>query len=98
MPIYVYENIKTKKVWEELLSYEDRDFPVKKNVIRLPSAPKIFRISDCGGSEDKLRDRIGNMVNQGYQERDTLEKKGLIKVSNSEKESRIKRQQKRKWI
>jgi hypothetical protein len=51
MPIYVYENIKTKKVWEELLSYEDRDFPVKKNIIRLPSAPKIFRICDCGGSE-----------------------------------------------
>ena len=61
------------------MSYEDRDFPVKKNIIRLPSAPKIFRISDCGGSEDKLRDRIGNMVNQGYQERDTLEKKGLIR-------------------
>jgi len=38
------------------------------------------------------------MVQQGYRERDTLEKKGLIKVSTAEKESREKRQQKRKWV
>lgn len=98
MPIYVYENTKTKKVWEEFLSYEDRDTPVKRNIIRLPSAPKVLRISDCGGSEDKLRERLGNVASQGYKERDILEEKGLIKVSNSQKDSRIKRQQKRKWL
>lgn len=98
MPIYVYENTKTGKVWEEHLSYEDRDKPTTKNVIRLPVAPNMFRISDCGGNEDKFREHLGNMVQQGYKERDTLEKKGLIKVSNAQKESREKRKQKRKWM
>jgi hypothetical protein len=96
MPIYIYENIKTGKVWEENLPYEDRNNPVNKNVIRIPAATAMFRILDS--NENKIRDRLGSMAQQGYKERDTLEKKGLIKVSNAEKESREKRQQKRKWV
>ena len=49
-------------------------------------------------NENKIRDRLGSMAQQGYKQRDTLEKKGLIKVSNTEKESREKRKQKRKWV
>ena len=97
MPIYIYENKKTGKVWEENFSYEDRNKPVNKNT-RLPSAPNMFRISDCGGNEDKFRDHLGRMVQQGYKERNTLEKQGLIKVSSAEKEGREKRKQKRKWV
>ena len=96
MPIYIYENTKTGKVWEENLSYEDRDKPVTKNIIRIPAATNMLRILDS--NENRLRDHLGKMVQKGYQERDTLEKKGLIKVSNAEKESREKRQQKRKWV
>ena len=96
MPIYIYENTKTGKVWEENLSYEDRDKPLTKNIIRIPAATNMLRILDS--NENKLRDHLGKMVQQGYQERDTLEKKGLIKVSTAEKESREKRQQKRKWV
>lgn len=96
MPIYIYENTKTGKVWEENLSYEDRDKPVTKNIIRIPAATNMLRILDS--NENKLRDHLGKMVQKGYRERDTLEKKGLIKVSNAEKESREKRQQKRKWV
>ena len=96
MPIYIYENTKTGKVWEENLSYEDRDRPVTKNIIRIPAATNMLRILDS--NENKLRDHLGTMVQQGYRERDTLEKKGLIKVSTAEKESREKRQQKRKWL
>jgi hypothetical protein len=96
MPVYIYENTKTGKVWEENLSYEDRDKPVSKNVIRIPAATSMFRILDS--NENKIRDHLGVMAQQGYKERDTLEKKGLIKVSNAEKESREKRQQKRKWV
>ena len=76
MPIYVYENTKTGKVWEEALSYEDRDKPVNKNVIRIPAATNMLRILDT--NENKFRDHLGKMVQQGYKERDTLEKKGLI--------------------
>lgn len=96
MPIYIYENTKTGKVWEENLSYEDRDKPITKNIIRIPAATNMLRILDS--NENKLRDHLGTMVQQGYRERDTLEKKGLIKVSTAEKESREKRQQKRKWV
>jgi hypothetical protein len=96
MPIYIYENTKTGKVWEENLSYEDRDKPLTKNIIRIPAATNMLRILDS--NENKLRDHLGTMVQQGYRERDTLEKKGLIKVSTAEKESREKRQQKRKWV
>jgi len=96
MPIYIYENTKTGKVWEENLSYEDRDKPLTKNIIRIPAATNMLRILDR--NENKLRDHLGMMVQQGYRERDTLEKKGLIKVSTAEKESREKRQQKRKWV
>ena len=96
MPIYVYKNTKTGKVWEESLSYEDRDKPVNSNVIRIPAATNMLRILDT--NENKFRDHLGKMVQQGYKERDTLEKRGLIKVSNAEKESREKRKQKRKWV
>lgn len=96
MPIYIYENTKTGKVWEENIPYEDRDKPVNKNIIRIPAATNMLRILDT--NENKIRDRLGSMVQQGYKQRDTLEKKGLIKVSNAEKESREKRKQKRKWV
>ena len=96
MPIYIYENKKTGKVWEEALSYEDRDKPVNKNIIRIPAPTNMLRILDT--NENKFRDHLGKMVQKGYKERDTLEKRGLIKVSNVEKESREKRKQKRKWV
>jgi hypothetical protein len=56
----------------------------------------MLRILDT--NENKFRDHLGKMVQKGYKERDTLEKRGLIKVSNVEKESREKRKQKRKWV
>jgi len=96
MPIYIYENTKTGKVWEKNVPYEDRNKIVKKNIIRIPAATNMLRILDT--NENKIRDRLGSMVQQGYKQRDTLEKKGLIKVSNTEKESREKRKQKRKWV
>lgn len=96
MPIYIYENTKTGKVWEENLPYEDRDRPVNKNTIRIPAATNMLRVIDS--NEDKLRNRLGMMVERGYQERDYLESKGLIKVSTKEKERREKSKQKRKWV
>jgi ribosomal protein L28 len=96
MPIYIYENTKTGKVWEENLPYEDRDKPVNKNTIRIPAATNMLRVIDS--NEDKLRNRLGMMVERGYQERDYLESKGLIKVPTKEKERREKSKQKRKWV
>jgi hypothetical protein len=96
MPIYIYENTKTGKVWEENVPYEDRNKIVKKDIIRIPAATNMLRILNT--NENKIRDRLGIMAQQGYKQRDTLEKKGLIKVSSAEKESREKRKQKRKWV
>ena len=58
----------------------------------------LENVKKLAGYLQILRDHLGKMVQQGYKERDTLEKKGLIKVSTAEKENREKRQQKRKWV
>jgi len=96
MPIYIYENTKTGKVWEENLPYEDRDKPVNINVIRVPAPTNMLRILDT--QQNRIRNHLGMMVEKGYQERDYLESKGLIKVSTKEKERREKSKQKRKWV
>ena len=56
-------------------------------------------VNDRGGKEDKAREQILSSAEQGYKERDTKEKLGLIKeMPEWSKERREKSKQKRQWL
>ena len=100
MPTYQYYNKKTKEYFTENLPLHKRKFPCRDPFIELSiTAPNIATISDNGGKEDKAREQILSFAEQGYKERDTKEKLGLIKeMPEWSKERREKSKQKRQWL
>ena len=100
MPTYQYYNKKTKEYFTEILPLHKRKFPCRDPFVELAiTAPNIATISDRGGREDKAREQILSSAEQGYKERDTKEKLGLIKeMPEWSKERREKSKQKRQWL
>ena len=100
MPTYQYYNKKTKEYFTENLPLHKRKFPCRDPFVELSiTAPNIATISDNGGKEDKAREQILPFAEQGYKERDTKEKLGLIKeMPEWSKERREKSKQKRQWL
>ena len=95
MPIYEYENTKTGKRFTENLPIDKRDLPARSRFVRrVISAPKISIISDMGGREDKGREQMMQVAEQGYKEREEKN----IKVPDWSKEKRERNKQKRRWL
>ena len=80
MPLYEYENKKTKKYFTEILPVHRSKYPCRDPFVELViSAPRIATISDVGGKEDKAREQILESAEIGFKERDEQEKLGMIK-------------------
>ena len=74
MPLYVYENRKTGEEFEKILPIARRFEPCRAPYIRLKvSAPKVLKISDSKGKEDKLREDMYTKAQDAKKERAVLE-------------------------
>ena len=74
MPLYVYENRKTGEEFEKILPIARRFEPCRAPYIRLKvAAPKILKISDSKGKEDKLREDMYTKAQHAKKERSALE-------------------------
>ena len=77
MPLYSFKNKKTGKVWEEILSFAEREELLKnKNIEQLITAP---RLSFIERAEHKGRDQMINAARQGMRERQIEEQVGIRK-------------------
>ena len=77
MPLYSFKNKKTRKVWDEILSFEEREELLKdKNIEQLITAP---RLSFIERAEHKGRDQMISAARQGMRERQIEEQVGIRK-------------------
>ena len=77
MPLYSFKNEKTRKVWDEILSFEEREELLKdKNIEQLITAP---RLSFIERAEHKGRDQMISAARQGMRERQIEEQVGIRK-------------------
>ena len=77
MPLYSFKNKKTGKVWDEILSFEERDNLLKnKNIEQIITAPMlafIERVEHIG------RDQMIESARNGMKERQIEEQVGIRK-------------------
>ena len=67
MPLYSFKNKKTRKVWDEILSFEEREELLKdKNIEQVLTAPMLGFIERA---EHKGRDQMISAARQGMKER-----------------------------
>jgi|TARA_R100000081_G_C4727095_1_gene121311 hypothetical protein len=77
MPLYSFKNKKTRKVWDEILSFEEREELLKdKNIEQVLTAPMLGFIERA---EHKGRDQMINAARQGMKERQIEEQVGIRK-------------------
>ena len=77
MPLYSFKNKKTRKVWDEILSFEEREELLKdKNIEQVLTAPMLGFIERA---EHKGRDQMINAARQGMKERQIEEQIGIRK-------------------
>ena len=77
MPLYSFKNKKTRKVWDEILSFEEREELLKdKNIQQVVTAPMLGFIERA---EHKGRDQMINAARQGMKERQIEEQVGIRK-------------------
>lgn len=77
MPLYSFKNKKTRKVWDEILSFEEREELLKdKNIEQVVTAPMLGFIERA---EHKGRDQMINAARQGMKERQIEEQVGIRK-------------------
>ena len=74
MPLYQYENKKTGEEFEKVLPIARRFEPCVAPYIKLKVvAPKILKISDSKGKEDKLREDMYTKAQDAKKEKAVLE-------------------------
>ena len=77
MPLYSFKNKKTRKVWDEILSFEEREELLKdKNIEQVLTAPMLGFIERA---EHRGRDQMINAARQGMRERQIEEQVGIRK-------------------
>ena len=77
MPLYSFKNKKTRKVWDEILSFEEREELLKdKNIEQVLTAPMLGFIERA---EHKGRDQMINAARQCMKERQIEEQVGIRK-------------------
>ena len=77
MPLYSFKNKKTRKVWDEILSFEEREELLKdKNIEQLITAP---RLSFIERAEHKGRDQMISAARNKMKERQIEEQVGIRK-------------------
>ena len=77
MPLYSFKNKKTRKVWDEILSFEEREELLKdKNIQQVVTAPMLGFIERA---EHKGRDQMISAARQGMRERQIEEQVGIRK-------------------
>ena len=77
MPLYSFKNKKTGKVWDEILSFEERDNLLKdKNIQQIITVPMLAFI---GRVEHKGRDQMIESARNGMKERQIEEQVGIRK-------------------
>ena len=77
MPLYTFKNKKTKKVWDELLSFDERENLLKdKNIEQIITAPRLGFIERA---EHKGRDQIISAARNKMKERQIEEQVGIRK-------------------
>ena len=92
MPLYSFKNKKTRKVWDEILSFEEREELLKdKNIEQVLTAPMLGFIERA---EHKGRDQMISAARQGMRERQIEEQVGIRKSPDWLKERTEKHLQK----
>ncbi len=92
MPLYSLKKKKTRKVWDEILSFEEREELLKdKNIEQVLTAPMLGFIERA---EHKGRDQMINAARQGMRERQIEEQVGIRKSPDWLKERTEKHLQK----
>ena len=77
MPLYTFKNKKTKKVWDELLSFDERENLLKdKNIEQIITAPRLGFIERA---EHKGRDQMISAARNKKKERQIEEQVGIRK-------------------
>ena len=77
MPLYSFKNKKTRKVWDEILSFEEREELLKdKNIEQVLTAPMLGFIERA---EHKGRDQMIEAARNGMKERQIEEQVGIRK-------------------
>ncbi len=77
MPLYSFKNKKTRKVWDEILSFEEREELLKdKNIEQVLTAPMLGFIERA---EHKGRDQMISAARQGMKERQIEDQVGIRK-------------------
>jgi len=77
MPLYTFKNKKTKKVWDELLSFDERENLLKdKNIEQIITAPRLGFIERA---EHKGRDQMISAARNKMKERQIEEQVGIRK-------------------
>ena len=77
MPLYSFKNKKTGKVWDEILSFEERDNLLKdKNIQQIITAPMLAFIERV---EHKGRAQMIESARKGMKERQIEEQVGIRK-------------------
>ena len=77
MPLYSFKNKKTGKVWDEILSFEERDNLLKdKNIQQIITAHMLAFIERV---EHKGRDQMIESARNGMKERQIEEQVGIRK-------------------
>ena len=77
MPLYSFKNKKTRKVWDEILSFKEREELLKdKNIEQVLTAPMLGFIERA---EHKGRDQMISAARQGMKERQIEEQVGIRK-------------------
>ena len=77
MPLYSFKNKKTGKVWDEILSFDERDNLLKnKNIEQIITAPMLAFIER---EEHKGRDQMIESARNGMKERQIEEQVGIRK-------------------
>jgi hypothetical protein len=77
MPLYTFKNKKTKKIWDELLSFDERENLLKdKNIEQIITAPRLGFIERA---EHKGRDQMISAARNKMKERQIEEQVGIRK-------------------
>ena len=77
MPLYSFKNKKTGKMWDEILSFKEREELLKdKNIEQIITAPMLAFIERV---EHKQRDKMIDTARKGMKERQIEEQGGIRK-------------------
>ena len=92
MPLYSFKNKKTGKMWDEILSFKEREELLKdKNIEQIITAPMLAFIERV---EHKQRDKMMDTARKGMKERQIEEQVGIRKSPDWLKERTEKHLQK----